>query len=174
MACHQLLNHLKFFIMKTQSIIINSILVLTMCFTSCKEDFSALIQKIETTQVQLHQYDSTLISQRNELSMILFTDTTRQSQKMKPSDTTFVNLVSHQNTLITRLEIISQKNKELINQLNEHSADPEKIFKEYTAHADELELMKLEINSTKESYEKLVPGLNEDIENKPNTTKPKL
>ena len=173
MTCHQLLNHLKFFIMKTQSIIINSILVLTICFTSCKEDFSALIQKIETTQVQLHQYDSTLISQRNELSMILFTDTTRQSQKMNPSDTTFVNLVSHQNTLITRIEIISQKNKELINQLNEHSADPEKIFKEYTTHADELELMKPEINSTKESYEKLVKKVGEAFKNPGDTTKTK-
>lgn len=58
--------------------------------------------------------------------------------------------------MITRLEIIIQKNKELITQLNDNSVNPIEAEKEYTAHVDELELMKTQINATNESYETLI------------------
>lgn len=140
-----------------KNLIIKITISITLLFstTSCKGDFSQLIQKIETTQVELRQQDSILTTQRAELSALLFIDTTKQ-KTINSNDSLLTTLVGKQNTLITRLEIIIQKNKELIIKLNNNSANPNEVFKEYTAHVDELELMKQEINSAKDDYNKLV------------------
>jgi len=158
--------------MKNQIITIASAIALFLSLTSCKEDYSELIQKIEATQTELQQQDSALTNQRNELSKLVFTDTTKH-QEIEPADTVLTMLVSEQNTLITRLEVIIQKNKELIAKLNDNSANPSEVEKEYTAHVDELELMKPEINSAKESYEKLVKEVDEAFKNLGDTTKVK-
>lgn len=85
----------------------------------------------------------------------------------------FTILVNEQNTLITRLEVIIQKNKELITKLNDDSVNPIEAEKEYTAQVDELELIKPEINSAKESYENLVKEVDEILESAGDTTKAK-
>lgn len=96
--------------MKTSIITIASTIALTACLISCKEDNTELIQKIETTQISLQQQDSVLTNQRNELSKLVFTDTTTQ-QEIEPADTALTILVGQQNALITRLEVIIQKTK---------------------------------------------------------------
>lgn len=149
--------------MKT-SIIIASAIALTVCLTSCKEDNAELIQKIETTQITLQQQDSVLTNQRNELSKLVFTDTKKQ-QEVETTDTVLTNLVSQQNALITRIEVIMQKNKELITKLNDDSVNPKEAEKEYTAHTDELALMQTEIDAAKEGYEKLVKEVKEAFKN---------
>lgn len=146
--------------MKTSIITIASTLALVFSLSSCKEDNSELIQKIGTTQIELLQEDSILTTQRNEISKLVFTNTTKKIE-VSPEDTMLTILVSQQNTLITRLELIIQNNKELITKLNDHSANPKEVEKDYIAHADELELMKPEINSAKEAYNKLV----EEVDN---------
>lgn len=156
--------------MKTSIITIASTLALVFCLSSCKEDNSELIQKIETTQLELQQEDSALTTQRNEISKLVFTDTTRQNEAVSHEDTALTILVSQQNTLITRLELIFQNNKELITKLNDDSANPKEIEKEYTAHLDEIELMKPEINSAKESYNKLVEEVDKAFKNLGDTT----
>lgn len=147
-------------------------MALFLSLTSCKEDNSELIQKIETTQIELQQQDSALTNQRNELSKLVFTDTTKR-EEINPEDTMLVNLVSKQNELITRLEVIIQKNKELIMKLNDNSAKPTEVEKEYTAHVDELALMQTEINTAKEGYEKLVKQVEEAFKNLLDTAKAK-
>lgn len=149
--------------MKT-SIIIASAIALTVCLTSCKEDNAELIQKIETTQITLQQQDSVLTNQRNELSKLVFTDTKKQ-QEVETTDTVLTNLVSQQNALITRIEVIMQKNKELITKLIDDSVNPKEAEKEYTAHADELALMQTEIDATKARYEGLVKQVEEAFKN---------
>ena len=156
--------------MKNHIIIIASTIALFLSLTSCKEDNSELIQKIETTQIELQQQDSALTNQRNELSKLVFTDTTKH-EEINPEDTMLVNLVSKQNELITRLEVIIQKNKELITKLNDNSAKPTEVEKEYTAHVDELALMQTEINTAKEGYEKLVKQVEEAFKNLLDTAK---
>jgi chromosome segregation ATPase len=158
--------------MKNSIITIASTIALVISLTSCKEDNSELIQKIETAQTELQQQDSALTNQRNELSKLVFTDTTKQNE-IEPTDTALTMLVSQQNALITRLEVIIQKNKELITQLNDDSVNPKEAETEYTAHVDELELMKPEINSAKESYEKLVKEVEDTFKNLGDTTKTK-
>lgn len=150
--------------MKNHIITIASTIALFLSLTSCKEDNSELIQKIETTQIELHQQDSALTNQRNELSKLVFTNTTKR-EEINPEDTMLINLVSKQNELITRLEVIIQKNKELITKLNDNSAKPAEVEKEYTAHVDELALMQTEINTAKEGYEKLVKEVAEAFKN---------
>ncbi len=149
--------------MKT-SIIIASAIALSVCLTSCKEDNAELIQKIETTQITLQQQDSVLTNQRNELSKLVFTDTKKQ-QEVETTDTVLTNLVSQQNALITRIEVIMQKNKELITKLIDDSVNPKEAEKEYTAHADELALMQTEIDATKARYEGLVKQVEEAFKN---------
>ena len=65
------------------------------------------------------------------------------------------------------------KNKELIEKLNGSSVNPEEIYQEYKSHLDELELMKPEINSAKESYNKLVAEVDHAFKNLGDTTKAK-
>ena len=156
--------------MKTSIITIASTIALTACLISCKEDNTELIQKIETTQITLQQQDSVLTNQRNELSKLVFTDTTTQ-QEIEPADTALTILVGQQNALITRLEVIIQKNKELITKLNDDSVNPKEAEKEYTAHADELALMQTEIDVAKERYENLVKKVDEAFKNLLDTTK---
>ncbi len=158
--------------MKTSIITIASTIALTVCLISCKEDNTELIQKIETTQIALQQQDSVLTNQRNELSKLVFTDTTKQ-QEIEPADTALTILFGQQNALITRLEVIIQKNKELITKLNDDSVNPKEAEKECTAHADELVLMQTEIDAAKESYENLVKKVDEAFKNLEDTTKAK-
>lgn len=142
--------------MKNQIVTIVSTIALAICLASCKEDYSGLIQKIEATQTELQHQDSALITQRNEVAKLVYTDTTGKSEAVSPEEMTLTNLAGEQNTLITRLELLMQKNKELIEKLNGDSGDPTEIEKEFNAHKDELELMKPAINAAKESYNKLV------------------
>ncbi len=158
--------------MKTSIITIASTIALTVCLISCKEDNTELIQKIETTQIALQQQDSVLTNQRNELSKLVFTDTAKQ-QEIEPADTALTILVGQQNALITRLEVIIQKNKELSTKLNDDSVNPKEAEKEYTAHADELALMQTEIDAAKERYENLVKKVDEAFKNLEDTTKAK-
>lgn len=141
--------------MKTSIIKCSIALVIFFTIASCKEEYSELIRKIVFTQSDIRQQDSALISQRNELSAIVYRATNKKPNA-NSEDSILTNLVSTQNTLITRLEILSQKNKELIDKLNESSVNPAEIYNEYKLHADELELMKPEINQARESYNKFV------------------
>ncbi|MCD6019227.1 MAG: hypothetical protein K0S53_2348 [Bacteroidetes bacterium] len=157
--------------MKNQIITIVSTIALAICLASCKEDYSQLIQKIETTQIELQQQDSVLTSQRTEIAQLVYTDTTGKSEAVSPEEMALTNLAGEQNTLITRLEIIIQKNKELIAQLSDSSVDPKEVEKEFTSHRDELELMKPEINAAKESYNKLVKEVAKVFKELSDTTK---
>lgn len=130
-------------------------LLLLLSLISCKENYTELIQKIEVTQTALLQQDSILTTQRNELSSLVYTNTAITTNS-NAADTVLTNLVSKQHTLITRLQLIIQKNKELIIKLNDNSTDPNEVYKNYLANADELELMKKEINSATTSYTQLV------------------
>lgn len=138
-----------------------AVTIATINLTSCKKDYSELIQKIETTQLELQKEDSTLTTQRNEIALLAYTDTSNSSEAVTSEEMTLIALAGQQNKLITRLEILSQKNKELIDKLKESSVNPKEIHNEYKAQADELELMKPEINSAKESYERLVKEVGE-------------
>jgi chromosome segregation ATPase len=113
------------------------------------------------------------ITQRAELSALVYTDITKQTEQVNSDDTLLTNLVSKQNTLITRLELIIQKNRELITKLNDNSANPKEIEKEYTSHVDKLELMKPEINSAKEDYNKSVEIVDETFKSLGDTVKVK-
>ena len=155
--------------MKTKIIKTASALVLLFGITSCKEDTTELIQKIETTQLELKLEDSILTNQRAELSLQVFTDTT--TQKVGAADTLLADLVGNQNALITRLELIIQKNNELITQLKDDSANPKEVLANYTANTDEVEMMKAEINAAKDSYTKLVSHNDTDVKNTDDTTK---
>ena len=159
--------------MKNQIITIVSAVALAVSFISCKEDNSELIQKIESTQVDLQKEDSALTTQRNEIAQLVYTDTTENSDAVSPEEMTLTTLAGDQNELITRLEIIIQKNKELIAKLNDNTADPKEVEKEFTSHQNELELMKPEINAVKESYEKLVKDVEETFKKLGDTTKVK-
>ena len=167
------IKNIKLLLMKNQITTIVATVALVIGLTSCKEDYAELIQKIETTQADLREQDSVLTTQRNEIAQLVYTDTTKNSETVSPEEMTLTNLAGQQNTLITRLEIIIQKNKELITKLNEDSADPKEVEKEYTAHKDELELMKPEINSAKESYEDLVKEVGKLFKKLSDTTKVK-
>jgi len=61
--------------MKNSIITIASTVALLVGSTSCKEDHSELIQKIETSQIELHTEDSILNVQRSEITSLLYTDT---------------------------------------------------------------------------------------------------
>lgn len=71
-------------------------------FISCKENYSELIQKIELTQTALLQQDSILIAQRNMLFSLVYSGSNSIST-VNSEDTNLTNLVSKQNSLITRL-----------------------------------------------------------------------
>ncbi|MBC7694319.1 MAG: hypothetical protein H7141_02625 [Burkholderiales bacterium] len=128
-----------------------AIALATISLTSCKEDYSELIQKIETTQLELQKEDSTLTTQRNEIARLVYTNTSNSSEAVSPKEMALTTLAGQQNTLITRVEILMQKNKGLIDKLNGSSVNPEEIYNEYKVHADELELMKTDINTAKKA-----------------------
>ena len=159
--------------MKNSIITIASTIALVFCLTSCKKDNSELIQKIESSQVQLKQEDSILSVQRSEITALLYTDTVQAKDTANLVDMIQKNLVDKQTALITRLELIIQKNKELITKLNDDSVNPNEAEKEYTAQLDEIELMKAEINNVKDSYCKMAATNQDALKNISDTAKTK-
>ena len=145
-------------------------IVLVFCFTSCTDDTEAFVQKIEATQTELKQQDSLLVSYRSELSSVAFTDTITNAN---PNDSLFNNLSQKINPLITRLELMIEKNKTLVEQVKTNSGDAKQVEKDYTAQLDELELMKPDIASVKSDYEKIVAEVDEAFKSVGDTTKVK-
>jgi hypothetical protein len=145
-------------------------IVLVFSMTSCFDDTDAFVQKIEATQTELKQQDSLLVSYRSELSSVAFTDTITNAN---PSDSIFNKLSEKINPLITRLELMIEKNKVLVEQVKTNSGDAKQVEKDYTAQLDELELMKPEIASVKSDYEKIVAEVAEDFKNLVDSTKAK-
>jgi hypothetical protein len=156
--------------MKNQIITIATSIVLVFCFTSCTDDTEAFVQKIEATQTELKQQDSILVSYRSELSSVAFTDTITNAN---PNDSLFNNLSQKINPLITRLELMIEKNKTLVEQVKTNSGDAKQVEKDYTAQLDELELMKPDIASVKSDYEKIVAEVDEAFKSVGDTTKVK-
>ena len=145
-------------------------IVLVFSMTSCFDDTDAFVQKIEATQTELKQQDSLLVSYRSELSSVAFTDTTKNNN---PDDSLFNKLSEKINPLITRLELMIEKNKALVEQVKTNSGDAKQVEKDYTAQLDELELMKPEIAAAKNDYEKLVTIVDEAFDSALDTTKAK-
>ena len=156
--------------MKNQIITIATSIVLVFSMTSCFDDTDAFVQKIEATQTELKQQDSLLVSYRSELSSVAFTDTITNAN---PNDSLFNNLSQKINPLITRLELMIEKNKTLVEQVKTNSGDAKQVEKDYTAQLDELELMKPEIDSVKSDYEKIVAEVDEAFKSVGDTTKVK-
>lgn len=156
--------------MKNSIITIATSIVLVLSMTSCFDDTDAFIQKIEATQTELKQQDSILTTYRSELSLLTFTDTVSASNP----DDTLINVISGKiNPLITRLELMIEKNKTLIEQVKTNSGDSKQVEKDYTAQLDELELIKPEIATVKSDYEKIVAKVDEAFKNLEDTTKVK-
>ena len=158
--------------MKTSIIKYSVVLLMFFVIVSCKEDYAELIQKIEFAQRELLQKDSALIIQRNELFAIVYRGSNKKPN-INQEDSVLSNLINKQSTLITRLEILSQKNKVLIDKLNESAENPEEIYNEYKSHADELELMNPEISAAKTDYEKIVGEVDQAFKSPKDTTKTK-
>ena len=156
--------------MKTSIKFIATSIILAFSFTSCTDDTDAFIQKIEATQTELKQQDSILVTYRSELSSVAFTDTTKNNT---PSDSLLNNLSQKINPLITRLELMIEKNKSLVEQVKSNSGDSKQVEKDYTAQLDELELMKPEIASVKSDYEKIVAEVDEAFKSLGDTAKVK-
>ena len=156
--------------MKTIIATIATSLVLVFSISSCTDDTAAFIQKIEATQTELKQQDSILTNYRSELSLLTFTDTVSSSN---PDDTLISVLSGKINPLITRLELMIEKNKALVEQVKTNSGDSKQVEKDYTVQLDELELMKPEIASVKSDYEKTVAEVDEAFKNLSDTTKAK-
>ena len=145
-------------------------IVLVFSMTSCFDGTDAFVQKIEATQTELKQQDSLLVSYRSELSSVAFTDTITNAN---PNDSLFNKLSEKINPLITRLELMIEKNKVLVEQVKTNSGDAKQVEKDYTAQLDELELMKPEIASVKSDYEKIVAEVDEAFKNLGDSTKVK-
>jgi len=156
--------------MKNQIAIIATSIVLAFSITSCTDDTDAFVQKIEATQTELKQQDSILVAYRSELSSFAFTDTTKNSNS---DDSLFNSLSQKINPLITRLELMIEKNKSIVELVKTNTGDSKQVEKDYTSQVDELELMKPEINAAKESYDLLVKKVAEAFENLGDTTKVK-
>lgn len=156
--------------MKTIIATIATSIVLVFSFSSCTDDIDAFIQKIETTQTELKQQDSILVSYRSELSSVAFTDTTKNKNS---NDSLFNNVLQKINPLIIRLELMIEKNKTLVEQVKTNSGDSKQIEKDYIAQLDELELIKSEIASAKSDYEKTIAEVDEAIKSLGDTTKVK-
>ena len=77
------------------------------------------------------------------------------------------------NPLITRLELMIEKNKTLVEQVKTNSGDSKQVEKDYTTQLDELELIKPEIATIKSDYEKIVAKVDEAFKNLEDTTKVK-
>ncbi len=157
--------------MKT-SIITFASIALTLSITSCTDDTGAFIQKIEATQNELKQQDSVLVSYRTELSSTVYTDTT-QKASVSTNDSLLNDLSQKINPLITRLELMIEKNKTLIEQVKANTGDSKEVEKEYTAQLDELQLIKPEIETIKTDYGNIVSENNEIIKSLEDTTKVK-
>jgi hypothetical protein len=156
--------------MKNSIITIATSIVLVLSMTSCFDDTDAFIQKIEATQTELKQQDSILTAYRSELSLLTFTDTVSTSSP----DDTMINVLSGKiNPLITRLELMIEKNKTLVEQVKTNSGDSKQVEKDYTTQLDELELIKPEIATIKSDYEKIVAKVDEAFKNLEDTTKVK-
>ncbi len=156
--------------MKTIIATIATSIVLAFSFASCTDDTDAFIQKIEATQTELKQQDSLLVSYRSELSSVAFTDTTKNNN---PDDSLFNDLSQKINPLITRLELMIEKNKALVEQVKTNTGDSKQVEKDYTAQLDELELLKPEIAAAKSDYENIVTKVDEAFESLGDTTKMK-
>lgn len=156
--------------MKNLIATITTSIALVFSMTSCFDDTDAFVQKIEATQTELKQQDSLLVSYRSELSSVAFTDTTKYNN---PNDSLFTKLSEKINPLITRLELMIEKNKTLVEQVKTNSGDAKQVEKDYTAQLDELELMKPEIASVKSDYEKIVAEVDEAFKNLVDSTKVK-
>lgn len=156
--------------MKTSIKFIATSIVLVFCMTSCFDDTDAFVQKIEATQTELKQQDSLLISYRSELSLLTFTDTVNTTN---PNDILISSLSQKISPLITRLELMIEKNKSLVEQVKSNTGDSKQVEKEYTAQLDELELMKPEIASVKSDYEKIVAKVGKAFESIGDTAKMK-
>ena len=156
--------------MKNLIATISTSIVLVFSMTSCFDDTDAFVQKIEATQTELKQQDSLLVSYRSELSSVAFTDTITNAN---PNDSLFNKLSEKINPLITRLELMIEKNKTLVEQVKTNSGDAKQVEKDYAAQLDELELMKPEIASVKSDYEKIVAEVAEYFKNLVDSTKAK-
>jgi hypothetical protein len=156
--------------MKNLIATISTSIVLVFSMTSCFDDTDAFVQKIEATQTELKQQDSLLVSYRSELSSVAFTDTITNAN---PNDSLFNKLSEKINPLITRLELMIEKNKTLVEQVKTNSGDAKQVEKDYAAQLDELELMKPEIASVKSDYEKIVAEVDEAFKNLGDSTKVK-
>ena len=156
--------------MKNLIATITTLIVLVFCSTSCTDDTDAFVQKIEATQAELKQQDSLLISYRSELTSVMFTDTTKNNN---PDDSLFNNLSQKINPLITRLELMIEKNKALVEQVKTNTGDAKQVEKDYTMQLDELELLKPEIANAKNDYEKLVAIVDEAFDSAMDTVKVK-
>ena len=156
--------------MKNQIITIATSIFLVFSFTSCTDDTEAFVQKIEATQTELKQQDSLLVSYRSELSSVAFTDTITNANS---NDSLFNKVSEKINPLITRLELMIEKNKTLVEQVKTNTGDAKQVEKDYTAQLDELELMKPEIASVKSDYEKIVADVDEAFKNLGDSTKVK-
>lgn len=156
--------------MKNQIITIATSIVLVFSFSSCTDDIDAFIQKIETTQTELKQQDSILVSYRSELSALAFTDTTKNKNS---NDSLFNNVLQKINPLIVRIELMIEKNKALVVQVKTNTGDSKQVEKDYVSQLDELELIKPEIASAKSDYEKIIAEVDEAFESVGDTTKVK-
>ena len=156
--------------MKTSIKKIAASILLVTSVASCTDDTDAFIQKIEATQTELKVQDSILVSFRSELSSVIYTDTTKS---INPDDSLFNQLTQKINPLITRLELMIEKNKTLVEQVKNNTGDSKNVEKEYTAQLDELELMKPEIATAKADYAKLVEVVDGAFENVRDTAKVK-
>ena len=156
--------------MKTSIKFIATSIVLVFSMTSCFDDTDAFVQKIEATQTELKQKDSLLVSYRSELSSVAFTDTTTNAN---PNDSLFNKLSDKINPLITRLELMIEKNKSLVEQVKSNTGDSKQVEKDYQTQLDELELMKPEITNAKADYEKIVAEVDEAFKSLGDTAKMK-
>jgi protein involved in ribonucleotide reduction len=154
--------------MKHQIATISTFIVCMCFFISCTDDSNAFVQKIETTQIELKHQDSILIAYRSELSSVAYTNTTKNT-----NDSLLNSMLQKINPLITRLELMIEKNKMLIEQVKNNSGNSKQVEKDYMAQLDELELMKPEIATTKMDYEKLVAKVNEAFKSFGDITKVK-
>jgi hypothetical protein len=135
---------------------------LAFCMTSCTDDTQAFTQKIEATRAELKKQDSILVLYRTEISSIAYTPPPKDG----PIKYTILNVLNAFNDkvhpLITRLELMIEKNKTLLEQVKTNTGDAKDVERDYTAQVDELELMRPAIASVKSDYEKIIAEVGED------------
>jgi hypothetical protein len=130
-------------------------IVLPLGFTSCTDDTEGFVRKIEATQTELKKQDSVLVSYRSEISSMTYT-TPSNDGPLKYSILNTLNAFNLKvSPLITRLELMIEKNKALVEQVKTNTGDAKQVQSEYKSQVDELELMKPEIASVKSDYDKI-------------------